>query len=234
MSTLSRQGAVVAGVIVIGITCVGVWSAPARNQAISAAFWFEDVTYGATEVFAQRLGGGLSGEDLRTIETVARRELGLAFANTRLVFSGTRDAMYRVRVTQYLKGRFSVVPAAGESRPLPGRRGSGAVNFVVLVNSAIVYAPPDTGRGAIVNAIGRGIGRTAAHELAHQIVGSFALHDTTDVASYEYADLRPEHFYGDLHWTVAWPELERRIGLRGRSGVLVLPGRFTNEDGSPP
>jgi hypothetical protein len=213
MFSLSRQGAVVAGVVVVGITWVAAWSMRAEHQAISAAFWFERVTYDESEVFAERLGGAMTQEELRTIDSIARAELRLAFANTRLTFSDSRDAMYRVRVTQNLRGRFSVLPVAGESRPLPGRRGLGAVNFLLMANSAVVYAPSETSRQAVIEAIGRGIGRTAVHEFAHQLVGSFALHNTADRSSYEYADIRREHFYGDLHWTVALPMLEKRIGL---------------------
>jgi hypothetical protein len=213
MFTVSRQGAVVACVVAVGIACVGAWSMQARGEPLSAAFWFEPVTYGGSEAFARRIGGGLTPGELRTIESIARAELTRAFAHTRLVFTDSRDAMYRIRVAQHVRGRFNVLPAAGESRPLPGRRGIGAVNFLVMVNSAIVYAPPGASRETIVNAIGRGTGRTAAHELAHQLLGSFPLHDTKDVASYEYANLRPEHFYGDLHWSVARPVLEKRLGL---------------------
>jgi hypothetical protein len=124
--------------------------------------------------------------------------------------------MYRVRVVQDIRGQRKL-PVAGESRPLPGRRGFGTVSFVVTTNNAIAYAPAGAGRQTIIEAIGRGIGRTAVHEFAHQLVGSFALHNTTDRSSYEYADLRPEHFYGELHWGVALPRLQERIGLRPES-----------------
>jgi hypothetical protein len=85
---------------------------------------------------------------------------------------------------------------------------------VVATNNAIAYAPAGAARQTIIEAIGRGIGRTAVHEFAHQLVGSFSLHNTTDRSSYEYADLRPEHFYGELHWGVALPRLQQQIGLR--------------------
>lgn len=210
---MPSQRAIVAGVVVVGISCVGAWSTRARHQVISAAFWFEHVTYGASEVFADRLGGGLTRMELGTIDSLARAELTAAFTSSRLVLSDSRQAMYRVRVVQDLRGPSPKLPVAGESRPLPGRRGVGTVNFVVVANGAIAYAPPDADRRTIIDAIGRGIGRTAVHEFAHQLVGSFALHNTADRRSYEYADLRREHFYDQLHWGVALPRLQKRIGL---------------------
>jgi hypothetical protein len=210
---MSRQAAVVTGAVILGISCITAWSMQARQQVPSAAFWFESVSYDASEAYAERLSGGIARAELSTIESIARAEVQAAFANSRLTFADSHHAMYRVRVVQNIRGQLKL-PVAGVSRPLPGRRGFGAVSFVVTTNNAIAYAPAGAGRQTIIEAIGRGIGRTAVHEFAHQLVGSFALHNTTDRSSYEYADLRPEHFYGELHWNVALPRLQDRIGLR--------------------
>lgn len=210
---MSRQAAVVTGAVIVGISCITAWSMHARQQVLSAAFWFEPVSYDASEAFAERLRGGITRAELSTIESIAGAEVQGAFANSRLTFADSRHAMYQVRVVQNIRGQ-RMLPVAGHSRPLPGRRGFGAVSFVVTTNNAIAYAPAGAGRQTIIEAIGRGIGRTAAHEFAHQLVGSFALHNTTDRSSYEYGDLRAEHFYGELHWSVALPRLQERIGLR--------------------
>ena len=212
---MSRQAAAVTGALIVGISAIAAWSSYTRQPVLSAAFWFEPVSYDASEAFAERLNGGITRAELRTIESIARSEVQAAFANSRLTFTDSRDARYRIRVVQDIRAQ--KLPVAGESRPLPWRRGFGSVSFVVAANNAIAYAPANTGRPTIIEAIGRGIGRTAVHEFAHQLVGSFALHNTTDRLSYEYADLRPEHFYGALHWSVALPRLQERIGLRPAS-----------------
>jgi hypothetical protein len=61
--------------------------------------------------------------------------------------------------------------------------------------------------------MGRGIGRVAVHEFMHQILGASIGHDDTDSNSYEYGNPeRRSQYYGDLHWTVALPLLEQRLG----------------------
>jgi hypothetical protein len=65
----------------------------------------------------------------------------------------------------------------------------------------------------MIEGIGRGIGRVAAHEFAHQILGSAAMHNATDQYSYEYPSPdRASQYYGELHWTIARPLLQRKLG----------------------
>lgn len=186
------------------------------NADRSVAFWFEPVTYGAGEPMTERLGGPLTAAEFALIEGVARQELARAFAGLRLRFSEEREATYRVRVVQELRN--SMTPKypgpAGETRVLLGLGGQSAVNFRALVSSAVVYAPEPADRAAIVAAIGRGIGRTAVHELTHQLLGSRMIDGRDDPSSYEFRSAdRREQFYGELHWATARPLLERRLGV---------------------
>jgi hypothetical protein len=101
---------------------------------------------------------------------------------------------------------------AGESRAVAGFGGSGAVNFTLLASGAIACAPDEAERHAVVQAIGRGVGRTAVHELAHQLFPSAPIHDTTDVDSYEYGSAsRCERYFGEMRWSVAAPLLRARF-----------------------
>lgn len=213
-TSLSRQGIVVGCALLLAVACMVVLSARARRQPIDVGFWFEPVSYDATEVLVDRLGGPLADPDLARIRAVALEELQRVFGGTRVVVTERPEATHRIRVVQELRNpRFARVPGpAGESRALPGLGGQSTVSFRTLANNAIRYAPPGTARHEMVLAIGRGVGRTAVHELAHQLLGSLDLHRTTDRTSYEYRSAsRPEHYYGRLHWAFVWPELERRI-----------------------
>lgn len=59
---------------------------------------------------------------------------------------------------------------------------------------------------------GRGIGRVAAHEFGHQILGTGLVHNTDDENSYEYPSPdRAAQYYGELHWTTARPLLEQKL-----------------------
>jgi hypothetical protein len=194
---------VIAALLLTGVAC--------RSDTVEVGFWFEPVRFESP-----RLGGSITAEDLALIEHLARRELTHAFSGLRVTFSGRRDARYRLNVVQELQDpRFSrPIGGAGQSRALGGFGGWGSVSFYFLANGAIAYAPPGANRGEIVAAIGRGIGRTAAHELTHQLLPTAPIHASTNVRSYEYATAaRREHYYGDMEWDAALPLLEKRIRL---------------------
>ena len=204
--------------MVVGIGAVGLWAAHSQRQPLSAGFWFEPLPADVLDGLSARLGAALTAQDLESIDSVARRELEVAFGRSRLRVSAARGSMYTVAVVgnmnaaPYLKPG-NALPIAGGSRSLPGLRGNGAVSFATVASNAIAYAPAGSVRQELIQAIGRGIGRTAVHEFAHQILGSFLMDDTTDRLSYEFADLRTEHFFGVLHWGIAAKRLHERIGL---------------------
>jgi hypothetical protein len=107
---------------------------------------------------------------------------------------------------------------AGESRAVSGFGGAGAVNFEMLASSAVAYAPDGADRTALLAAIGRGVGRAAVHEFVHQLLPRAPIHDSSDVASYEYhSAARAEQYFGDMHWDLAWPLLQKRIGAPSSS-----------------
>lgn len=182
-----------------------------RDRDVEAGFWFEPVTFESP-----RLGGQLTSADLHRIESVARAELAHAFDGLRIVISNRRDAHFKVSVVQRIQDVRFRRPwgGAGESRAIDGFGGWGAVSFEFLASGALTYAPPDADRALIVDAIGRGIGRTAVHELTHQLLPTAPIHDSTNARSYEFGSAaRREHYYGDMEWDLARPLLERRVGL---------------------
>ena len=183
------------------------------SRRIPAAFWFDGVTPASVTVVSERLSAPLTAADLLAIESDARRELQVAFDHTRLQFTDAPSPAFRVRVVpQPEHGRS--FPAAGESRAFGGIRGNGTVNFNVVALGALAYADGSSNRQTLLRAIGRGVGRTAVHEFAHQILGPAGMDGTADPLTYEHGDLRAEHFYAALHWGPAAARLQQRIGLR--------------------
>ena len=175
-----------------------------------AGFWFEDVKFASP-----RLGAPITSADVETIARVARSELAKAFRGLPITLSDRRDATYRIRVVQELRdSRFlwRDIAVAGESRAVSGFGGQGAVSFDFVASGAVAYAPDDASRASMIEAIGRGIGRTAVHEFTHQLLPTAPIHDSTDAQSYEYASAaRSEQYYGELRWNLAWPLLQRRL-----------------------
>ena len=181
-----------------------------RDRVTHGSFVFEPVTYSSTV-----LGGALTPDDMAIIETVARAELAAAFQRLRISISDRRDVRYHVRVVDELLLPMTTrkIWVAGSSHAVPGFGGSGAVSFTYYASGALVYAPPDAARSELIEAIGRGLGRGAVHEFAHQFLSGHALHDTRDRGSYEYyAASRPEQYFGPMHWDTAGPLLAKRYG----------------------
>ena len=203
----------IAAAIGMIVTAV-LWAGPEapRDVVTHGSFVFDRVTYSSPV-----LGGALTADDLATIETVARSELAAAFAGLRISISDRRDVRYHVRVVQevLLPMTRRKTWVAGSSHAVPGFGGTGAVSFTYYASGALVYAPPEATRPELIQAIGRGLGRGAAHEFAHQLLSGEDLHNTRDRGSYEYyAASRPEQYYGPIHWDTAGPLLQRRFGPR--------------------
>lgn len=208
MARMRRSGcAIVALLLVVATGC--------REEAVDAGFWFDPVAFASP-----RLGGALAPADIAHIEQIARAEMAHAFDGLRISFSDRRSARYRVRVVQEVRDpRFRrPVESAGESRAVAGFGGAGRVSFTFVVSGALAYAPSGADRDAIIAGIGRGIGRTAVHELTHQLLPTAPIHDSRDVQSYEYRSAaRHEQYYGPMRWDLARPLLEKRLGLSSLS-----------------
>jgi hypothetical protein len=180
----------------------------ADDHIVNAAFWFEDdVTFDAG-----REMGPLSVEEIARVRLLATDELTRAFEGLRIRFTGNRRAFYRIRVVEEFpptRGQ----PRVAQSRPLGSLGGEGAVSFNAIVARALGYAPTGTDRQAVVDAIGRGIGRTAAHEVAHLLLfGETRMRASMDPASYEYEAPDAAQYYGSMRWDTAWPFLAERLG----------------------
>ena len=209
----ARRCSFIASLVVAASCATACHVSPSGSRLIAAAFWFDGVTPASVSVVSERLGAPLTSADLLAIESAARRELQIAFEHTRLHFTDSPRPAFRVRVVPQPEHRRSF-PAAGESRAFGGIRGNGTVNFNIVALSALAYADRSSGREALVHAIGRGVGRTAVHEFAHQILGPAGMDGNADRLSYEHGDLRAEHFNAPLHWGPAAAQLQQRIGLR--------------------
>ena len=193
-----------------GLAVVPLGSGCSSGRSVALGFWFEDVAYQSS-----RFGPPLSRAELSVVARVARNEIADAFTGLRITLTDQRDARYRVRVVQQLNDpRFrGSVGVAGASRAVSMFAGDGAVNFSMLAAYADSFAPPEADRAAIVDGIGRGVGRAAVHEFVHQLLGSGEIDASKDPSTYEYGSAaRKEQYYGPMHWGAARPVLERRLG----------------------
>jgi hypothetical protein len=205
-----RQLALFAGLVILAGTSYWLTAARSACRAIDAGFWFEDVAFSS-----HRLNGALTDQDMETIASISRSEVADAFRELDISLSDRRDATHRVRVVQELRDlRFRrPVSIPAESRSAFGFGGQGAVSFSWLASSAVGYAPEDAARPLLIEAIGRGVGRAAVHEFVHLLLPNVPIHDSTDRHSYEYASAaRREQYFGEMHWDIAWPLLQERIG----------------------
>jgi hypothetical protein len=204
---LAAAGAVIAAAVV----SVLAWQS--RSNVVTLGFWFdEEVSFELHD--PARIGGPLTPAERARIEEIAREEIARAFAEFNVVVTERRDAFYRVVVRQWLTANRRYA-ASGQSNVFGPLGGSGAVSFLTLAAQAMAYAPAGATRADVIEGMGRGIGRAAVHEFAHQILPSGPMHTTEDAASYEYwSSDRPAQYYGDMHWSVARVRLEQRLGRR--------------------
>ena len=177
----------------------------------TAGFWYGDGPFALPAPAAEKLGGLLTEDELASIKRISRAELERAFAGLKIHVADDRAAFWRVEVARSLRA----ARTAAERRrvaPFGWLGGSGAVSFELVALKAIHYAPAGASRQTIIDGIGRGIGRVAAHELAHQILDVGAVHNQADENSYEYPSPdRASQYYGELHWTTARPLLEQKL-----------------------
>jgi hypothetical protein len=194
----------------VATSLVGTLHYQARENVVRAGFWFDEVTFELPA--AARIGGPLTDRERDTIASVARAEVANAFSGFRIKLVDNAHAFYRVRVVQLLT-LWKRAPLSGQSNVFGPLGGTGAVSFETLASQAISHAPPNTPRAAIVEGIGRGIGRAAVHEFAHQILPHVPIHASEDHQSYEFrAADRPSQYYGPMRWSVARPFLIKRLG----------------------
>ena len=187
------------------------WRASVATTA--AGFWYENGSFALPADATARLGGPLTPHEIESIETISSAELERALSGLRIGITRRQDAFWRVEVLQHAPRRLGPLPSAGEAFGLGPLGGSGSVAFETLALNGIRHAPAGASREVMIAGIGRGIGRAAAHEFAHQILGAVAIHNRTDENSYEYFDSnRASQYYGELHWTSAWPLLQQKIG----------------------
>ena len=211
MRGVSRQSVIVIlALLAATVVAVSAFGRYGGRSEVDASIWFDEVAFSAAE-----LGGILPAGELATIQRIAHGEVQRAFGGLPIRFSTTRQGRYHVLVVQdVVDPRFKRdVRVAGQSRGMSGVGGRGTVSFSFMASAAAVYSPAGADRAAILDAIGRGIGRSAVHEFAHQLLPHAPLHASTDRASYEfYSAARPQQFSGEMHWDLAWPMLESRLG----------------------
>ena len=162
-----------------------------------------------------RIGERITASEFAIIDRIARNEIQNAFKEYDVTITANRKAFFKVEVAPTLKdwrllnreGTY-----AGESRAMAGFGGSGAVNFEYVANGAMVFAPDDASRAEVIEALGRGIGRVAIHEFAHQLLPKRHIDGSQDLNSYEGNTAAIiEGYYGDLHWDIARPWLDARL-----------------------
>ena len=191
----------------------------ASRKSIDAGFWYDDGAPALSLDDAEKIGGPLTAQEIAAIRQISRAEVERALADLRINLTDNQNAFWRVSVVGTTGGNptFKMpFASAGESHVFGPLGSWGSVGFLILAHNAIEYAPPDASRRAIVEGIGRGIGRAAVHEFAHQALGLDNLahiDNRTDQGSYEYGNAdRASQYYGQLHWTTAWPILQQKFG----------------------
>ncbi len=178
----------IAGIVAVAATAslFGALEWKASTTATRAGFWYEDDVFALPDDLTTRLGGALTPVEIDAIKRVSHVEIERAFTGLRIAVIGDRTGFWRVQVLPSLSvGRRRAFPVAGASVELGLLGGRASLGFNTLASNALHYAPDHATRHHIVEGIGRGVGRAAVHEFAHQITSGLALDNRTDTNSYE-------------------------------------------------
>lgn len=176
----------IGAIAIVSALAVGVVLRVSATAPATVRLWFDPAAFDRTpEDVTAALGGPLTPDDVQAIHRQARAELHRAFAGLHLRFVEEGRAFWRIVVVpsvvrRGVNGR-AIQNAAGASYPF-GPLGGGA--YLSFTLKATLYAPPGASREQMVAAIGRGIGRSAVHELTHLALGPRAAH-SDQVDSYE-------------------------------------------------
>ena len=214
MNAATKAGA---GAGLVALALVGALAWRASQNVVEVGYWFDLHPAELPRHVNEPLGGPFSSQELASIEQISRTELESAFDGLRLSFSDRRDTFWKIEVLNDLvvntESPYAGWPSGVAESVLLGPLGGRAtVSFFSIAQFAVTHAPPGASRQQIIDGIGRGIARAAAHELAH-LVAVGDIHDPTDSSSYEFphAD-RAVQYYGELHWGRAWPILTAKLG----------------------
>ena len=191
----------------------GLWAALQRRAAstrFEAGLVFVPGACDLSPGVAQSLGGPLTPTDCADIERIARAEVVAAFAGLRVDVTADPWAFWTVHVRAFVPSRTRMLGAAGASLAFGPLGGRGMVGIMPLTAQALRHAPAHASRADVIAAIGRGVGRSVVHELAHQIAGGSI--DSSDASTYEYASVdRPAQYYGVLRWGPAGERVRARL-----------------------
>jgi hypothetical protein len=205
--------ALAAAAVLTAATLVTLAARRSADHVVQAGLWFDGVTFAVTAL--DREGAPLTAAERARIVAVARDSCSAAFAPWRLDVVEAPRSHYRVRVVQQFQPRRMRHFAVAESLVVGPLGGEAAIDFAALANAAVSLAPPGTTREDLVAAIGRGIGRVAAHELAHQILPHRDFHRSDDAESYDFSNVyRVSQFFGPVRWDLAGPWLDAALGRR--------------------
>jgi hypothetical protein len=203
------------GFVAVAIVAV-LWVIVFRTAraGVDVCFWYDEFPFTFSAPVTSALGGPLTASEVKAIKQISRGELTRAFSGLKMTFTDRREAPWTVGVQLALERRKGQkLPNAGETFAMGPLGARSLVDFTEVLMAAIAHAPAGTTRQQLVTGIGRGVGRVAVHELAHGILGAGAMDNQTDDHSYEYfTHNRPSQYYGELHWTRAWPVLVERVG----------------------
>jgi hypothetical protein len=181
----------------------------------SAALIFDLTRTDLPAPVTARLGSPLTRDEVARLEHVARVELQRAYAPFRIDLVDVEGAFWRVRVIHDVTPQAHAVASVGESVALGPLGGGGFVDLVGISVDVARYTPPAASRADMVDAIGRGIGRVAAHELGHQILGPASAHNDLDGHAYENGSSeRAAQYYSELRWTTWKARLDEKLGTR--------------------
>lgn len=192
-------------IVCVALLALSAVVACGRRQPIAVAVTFQNSWRFGNET--------LIDPEISQVKSIAMTTLRGAYRDfdVRFIEAPAGPRVIRVEDTPYGRPYFG---AAGTTYPAST---ISSVRFDVLANALLAalhcpaLTPCSKARAELVEALGRGVGATAAHEFGHQAgLGGFVLDADCDDC-YDGSSTRYQHFFGTKHWSAHAAAMMRRV-----------------------
>ena len=150
----------------------------------------------------------LTGDEQQRIKTATLTTLRRAFDRFDVDFAEDAQRDRLIRLNRFLFGAGSTVIGSKVSLV---NLDSVHLTLLAVTGCQTMASCPAYSRDALVDALGRGIGATAAHELGHQAGFEFTRELNCDDCFDGVTSKTRAHFFGDKHWSPGALAAMRRV-----------------------
>jgi RHS repeat-associated protein len=138
----------------------------------------------------------LNGSEIDLVKTTAMETLRRAYTGFRVLFNESGYGYRKIRIRNQRHGS-----ALGETLNVSTESTVFLIDHLESLDDVVRMNHLKTGRREYLEALGRGLGATAAHELGHQAGLGYVYDRLVDPSTYDFYQGNYELFFTEKHWS---------------------------------